>query len=99
MPDDRDVIMRLALGYPFNDRAFDPTTDRLALDKIAFAEKFGDAWATAPKWNKPSPWVGSPPQTFAFWPWVILAGAFPGARNLTTTQHSALQCLSLMGVG
>jgi nitroreductase len=41
IPADHDVVMLLPLGYPLGEDAFHSTTERLALEQIVFAEKFG----------------------------------------------------------
>ncbi len=41
VPEDHDVIMMIPLGYPASEGSFHATTERLALDQIVSAEKFG----------------------------------------------------------
>lgn len=41
VPEDYDVVMLVPLGYPVSDGAFHATTERLPMDQIAFAERFG----------------------------------------------------------
>lgn len=46
IPADHDVIMLLPLGYPVSEGAFHTTTERLALDQMFFAEKYGQPLAS-----------------------------------------------------
>ncbi|MEI8197367.1 MAG: nitroreductase family protein [Phycisphaerae bacterium] len=56
VPEDHDVVMLVPLGYPADAGVFHPTTDRLDLGQITFAEKFGNHWATRPRPVQPDPW-------------------------------------------
>ena len=43
IPADYDVVMMLPVGYPVSADQFTATTERLGMDKIVFAERFGKA--------------------------------------------------------